>query len=100
MMRKILEPSPIPNQITATVIMATDGMKRRNSVYGSSTFRTGRNDPMASPIGMPSREPAMNPARMRCMLADRCSQSTPLRTSVTPLANTTVGGGNSTELTR
>jgi hypothetical protein len=32
MMRKIFEPSPIPNQMTATVIMATDGMNRRNSV--------------------------------------------------------------------
>ena len=65
MIRKILEPSPIPNQITATVIIATDGMNRRNSVYGSSTFRTGRNEPMAKPIGIPSREPAMKPARMR-----------------------------------
>ena len=65
MMRKILEASPIPNQMTATVIMATEGMKRRNSVYGSRSFRTGRNEPIARPIGTPSREPAMNPARMR-----------------------------------
>ena len=33
------------------------------------------------------------------MLAVRCSSNTPLRTSTRPLANTTVGGGNSTELT-
>ena len=42
----------------------------------------------------------MNPARMRCRLADRCSHSTPLRASTQPLRNTTAGGGNSTELTR
>jgi hypothetical protein len=100
MMRKILAPSPIPNQMTATVIMATDGMKRRNSVYGSSSFRTGRNDPIASPMGMPRREPQTNPTRIRCMLADRFSTRTPLRSSVRALLNTTVGGGNSTELTR
>ncbi len=99
-MRKILEASPIPNQMTATVIMATDGMNRKNSVYGSSSLRTGRNEPIASPIGMPSREPAMNPTRMRCRLAHRCSKSTPLRTSTQPLRNTTAGGGNSTEPTR
>ena len=39
----------------------------------------------------------MNPAKMRCMLAETCSHSTPLRTSTSPLLNTTVGGGNSTE---
>ena len=83
----------MPNQITATVIMATDGMKRRNSVYGSSSLRTGRKDPMANPMGMPNKEPAMKPTKMRCMLADRCSHSTPLRIRSRPLLNTTVGGG-------
>ena len=89
----------MPNQITATVIIATDGMKRRNSVYGSSSFRTGRKEPMANPMGIPSSEPATNPARMRWMLADRCSNKIPLRTSSRPLRNTTVGGGKRTELT-
>src|SRR5262245_8996127 len=37
---------------------------------------------------------------MRCMLADRFSTRTPLRSSSRALLNTTVGGGNSTELTR
>jgi len=100
MIRKILEASPIPNQITATVIMATDGMKRRNSVYGSRTWRTGRNEPMARPMGMPSREPAKNPIRMRWTLAHRCSSSTPLRTRMTALRKTIAGGGKRTELTR
>jgi len=100
MMRKTFDASPIPNQITATVIMATEGMKRKNSVYGSSSFRTGRNEPMASPIGMPSSDPATNPARMRWRLAARCSSSTPFFTSRRPFLKTTVGGGKSTELTR
>jgi hypothetical protein len=50
-------------------------------------------------MGMPSNDPAMNPMRMRWMLAERCSSNTPLRTSTTAFLNTTVGGGNSTELT-
>ena len=89
----------MPNQITATVIMATAGMNLRNSVYGSRTFRAGRNEPMTSPMGMPSSEPARNPARMRWTLADRCSNSTPVRISTSPFRKTTAGGGKSTELT-
>ena len=100
MMRKTLDASPIPNQITATVIMATDGMKRKNSVYGSSSLRTGRNEPIASPIGMPSSEPATKPARIRWRLAHRCSNRMPLRARARPLRKTTVGGGKSTEPTR
>jgi len=99
MMRKIFEASPIPNQITATVIIATDGMNRRNSVYGSRTLRAGRNEPITSPIGMPSSEPARNPARIRWMLADRCSNSTPLRMSTMAFRYTTTGGGKRTEPT-
>src|SRR6058998_566902 len=49
------------------------------------------------PIGTPRSEPATNPARMRLRLAARCSSSTPFLASKSPLAKTTVGGGNSTE---
>ena len=100
-MRKILEASPIPNQITATVIIATDGMKRKNSVYGSSSFRTGRNEPIARPIGMPSSGAGEEPGQDALQAGRQVLQQDAVaRPAPRPCSNTTVGGGNSTELTR
>ena len=89
----------MPNQITETVIMATAGMKRKNSVQGSSSARTGRKEPMARPTGTPTALPMAKPWRMRRRLAATCSWRMPSSTRTTARSSTGQGGGNSAERT-
>lgn len=89
----------MPNQITAVVIMAVAGTKRRNSVHGSISLRAMLKLPIARPMGTAMAAPSRKPARMRRRLAPIFSSKAPFWISFTSSSETAIGEGKRIDFT-